>query len=77
MVTEIAGRYDKGLAKINETIKECQKYHDKLEASTPILMDKQRKLVEIVVDIEEEYRKITNMRDRMKRTENEQEQSVA
>ena len=34
---------------------EVKYYSEKLRKKTPILLEKQRKLVEVVVDIEEEY----------------------
>lgn len=37
---------------------EVQYYSTKLRKKAPILQEKQRKLVEVVVDIEEEYQKI-------------------
>ena len=57
-VVEIQKRYDKGLDKLRETMAEVKAYSTKLRNKTPVLQEKQRKLVEIVVDIEEEYAKV-------------------
>ena len=57
-VVEIQKRYDKGLEKIKTTMAEVQYYSTKLRKKAPILQEKQRKLVEVVVDIEEEYQKV-------------------
>lgn len=57
-VVEIQARYDKGLDKIKETIDEVKRYSKKLREKAPIMQEKQRKLVEVVVDIEEEYQKL-------------------
>ena len=54
-VEEIQRRYDKGLEKIKETMAEVRDFSNKLRSKTPLLQEKQRKLVEVVVDIEEEY----------------------
>lgn len=72
-VSEISTRYDSGLQKINNTMDELQGYHNRLEAEIPVLMDKQTKLVETVVDIEEEFEKVKAMRERMKQQEYIQE----
>ena len=57
-MVEIQKRYDKGLEKIKTTMAEVQYYSTKLRKKAPILQEKQRKLVEVVVDIEEEYQKV-------------------
>ena len=57
-VEEIQRRYDKGLEKIKETMAEVKAFSNKLRSKTPLLQEKQRKLVEVVVDIEEEYQKV-------------------
>ena len=48
---------------------EVQYYSTKLRKKAPILQEKQRKLVEVVVDIEEEYQKVNLQRERLKREE--------
>ena len=58
-VVEIQKRYTKGLEKIKTTMAEVKYYSTKLRKKTPVLLDKQRKLVEVVVDIEEEYQKVS------------------
>lgn len=37
---------------------EVKAFSNKLRSKTPLLQEKQRKLVEVVVDIEEEYQKV-------------------
>ena len=68
-VVEIQQRYDKGLDKIKETIAEVKAYNKKLREKTPKMQEKQRKLVEVVVDIEEEYQKVRIQRERLKQEE--------
>ena len=55
----IQGRYDVGLSKISDTIREISNYYKQLESKTPVLIAQQKKLVAIIVDIEEEYERIT------------------
>lgn len=69
-VVEVRKRYDKGLEKLKETMSEVQYYSDKLKKKTPSLQVKQRKLIEAIVDIEEEYQKISISRERLKADEN-------
>ena len=44
-------------------------YNDILQKKTPVLQEEQKKLVEVVVDIEEEYQKVKLERERMKQEE--------
>ena len=53
-----------------------QYYCGKLKKKTPILQEKQRKLVEVVVDIEEEHQKVNIQRERLKREEMDSINSV-
>jgi len=39
-------------------MREVKAYGEKLREKTPIMQEKQRKLVEVVVDIEEQYQKV-------------------
>jgi hypothetical protein len=43
------------MAKIKETMDAVKWYLDRLRKKTPVLQEQQRKLVAIVVDIEEEF----------------------
>lgn len=42
-----------------------------MREKTPIMQEKQRKLVEVVVDIEEQYQKVRLQRERLKQEEGE------
>ena len=55
---------------------EVQYYCGKLKKKTPVLQEKQRKMIEVVVDIEEEHQKINIQRERLKREEMEAIASV-
>jgi dynein heavy chain len=68
-VEEIQKRYDKGLSKIKATQDAVTAYNDILAKKTPALQEEQRKLVEVVVEIEEEYQKVKLERERMKEEE--------
>lgn len=62
-VLAIQGRYDVGLNKISDTIREISNYYKQLESKTPVLIAQQKKLVAVIVDIEEEYERITQQRE--------------
>ena len=47
-------------------MREVKAYANKLKEKTPVMTEKQRKLVEVVVDIEEQYQKIRLTRERLK-----------
>ena len=55
---------------------EVKAYSTKLRNKTPVLQEKQRKLIEIVVDIEEEYNKLRIQRERNKVDELEAQAAV-
>ena len=57
-VIEIQSRYKKGLKKLKRTMREVESYNKKLREKTPVMQEKQRKLIEIVVDIEEQHSKV-------------------
>jgi len=63
VVKDIAARYEAGLDKIRQTQEEIYKYHQELEKKSPILQEKQRSLVRVINDIEDEYTKIQGQRD--------------
>ena len=65
-VVDVRKRYDKGLDKLKETMSEVKYYSDKLRKKTPTLQDRQRKLIEAIVDIEEQYQKLNLARERLK-----------
>ena len=52
-------------------MREVKAYGNKLREKTPVMQEKQRKLVEVVVDIEEQYQKIWLHRERLKQEESE------
>ena len=52
-------------------MREVKAYGNKLREKTPVMQEKQRKLVEVVVDIEEQYQKIRLHRERLKHEEGE------
>ena len=68
-VEEIQKRYDKGLNKIKKTQDAVNAYNDILAKKTPALQAEQKKLVEVIVDIEEEYQKVKLERERLKQEE--------
>lgn len=70
-VVEIQNRYNKGLEKLKVTMKEVKYYSSKLREKTPVMQEKQRSLVEVVVDIEEQYQKIRLQKERLMNEENE------
>ena len=44
-------------------------YHNDLSERTPVLVDKQHKVVSVLVDLEEEYEKVNRTRDMLKKQE--------
>jgi hypothetical protein len=47
----------------------CRAYHKDLSDRAPMLVERQHKLVSVLVDIEEEYEKVSNHRDMLKKEE--------
>ena len=76
VVKDIAARYEAGLDKIRQTQEAIYKYHQELEKKSPILQEKQRSLVRVINDIEDEFTKIQGQRDQLKRDEFEAEEQT-
>jgi len=68
-VEKISKEYAAGLDKIRNMMDTCRKYHKELSERAPLLVDRQHKLVSVLVDIEEEYEKVSNHRDMLKKEE--------
>jgi predicted nuclease with TOPRIM domain len=62
-VEKISKEYAAGLDKIRNMMDTTRKYHKELSDKAPILVERQHKLVSVLVDIEEEYEKVSNHRD--------------
>ena len=62
-VEKISKEYAAGLDKIRNMMDTCRKYHKELSDKAPVLVERQHKLVSVLVDIEEEYEKVSNHRD--------------
>lgn len=57
-VQDISGRYEEGLEKIRRKQDEIYEYHKRLEEEAPVLFEKQRQLMRVINEIEEQLSKI-------------------
>jgi hypothetical protein len=58
VVKDISSRYEVGLDSIRQAQEAIYEYHAELQAKAPILLEKQRALVRVITEIEEEFQKI-------------------
>jgi hypothetical protein len=72
-VKEISQEYADGLEKIRKMMELTRSYHNDLSEKTPVLVEKQHKVVAVLVDLEEKYERVNRDRDMLKKQEIELE----
>lgn len=73
LVAETSGKYEDGLEKIRRKQQELYDYHKRLEERAPALYERQRQLMRVINEIQEQIELLQAERDQLKREEFEAE----